>query len=295
MNLTRLRYFLEVERSKSITTAAKACFISQTAMSQQMEALERELEVPLFYRSKTGTTLTPEGKALVPHAKKILHDYELMCKKMHELSEQNRTITVAYTGPLEKCLLRLAIPAFANAYPDTQVQIRQVLMSKIEDTLVHHECDIALAIPGEILKDDVREYEIMRQAIYAAVAENHPLAQKTSVLLSELIDYPVILLREESAHHVSKMIAEWLLNLGWKQSQIRYADTIETQLLMVSLGQGISMMPAGTKSDGIKLVPLITNAQPFEHITAAYTLHNTSLLTAFVQALRQAAQRFTDP
>ena len=112
MQIARFRYFLEVARQHSITGAAHQCFISQTAMSHQMDALEAELGLRLLIRSKTGTGLTQEGEQLVPLAEKLVRDYEQLISEMEALSDRKKRLTVAYTGPMEKEILRKAIQAY---------------------------------------------------------------------------------------------------------------------------------------------------------------------------------------
>lgn len=76
MKLERFAYFLAVAQTGSITLGAQKSFITQTAMSQQMAALEAELGLPLLKRSKSGTSLTEAGQALVPMAERLVQCYQ---------------------------------------------------------------------------------------------------------------------------------------------------------------------------------------------------------------------------
>ena len=71
MNLNKLQYFLSVAECLNFTEAARRHYISQTAMSQQILALEQELGVTLFHRSHRQVTLTPAGTALVAEAQTL--------------------------------------------------------------------------------------------------------------------------------------------------------------------------------------------------------------------------------
>ena len=168
MQIARFRYFLEVARQHSITGAAYQCFISQTAMSHQMDALEAELGLRLLIRSKTGTGLTKEGEQLVPLAEKLVSDYDQLISAMETLSDRRSRLTVSYTGPMEKDILRRAIQAYRVKHPGTQIGIRQLPMAETGQALQTGDVDIVLTIPGEISIQGVRSVNIMRKSILAA-------------------------------------------------------------------------------------------------------------------------------
>lgn len=112
MKLERFAYFLAVAQTGSITLGAQKSFITQTAMSQQMAALEAELGLTLLTRSKSGTSLTEAGQALVPMAERLVQCYQAIETFADAQRHQTRTLTIAYTGPMEQQLLLRAIPAF---------------------------------------------------------------------------------------------------------------------------------------------------------------------------------------
>lgn len=248
MKLERFAYFLAVAQTGSITLGAQKSFITQTAMSQQMAALEAELGMPLLKRSKSGTSLTEAGQALVPMAEQLVQCYQAIETFADTQRHQPRTLTIVYTGPMEQQLLLRAIPAFRAHHPEVELRVRQLSMARIGAALEAGDCDIALAIPGEIPLQQMKHVTVMERPICAAVASSHPLAGKNSVTLPELTHFPVILLQAGANRRASSQIARWLMGLGWTKDALRFADTIEDQLLMINLNQGISFMPAGQLS-----------------------------------------------
>lgn len=250
MKLERFAYFLAVAQTGSITLGAQKSFITQTAMSQQMAALEAELGLPLLKRSKSGTSLTEAGQALVPMAEQLVQCYQAIETFADAQRRQPRTLTIAYTGPMEQQLL-------------------------------------LRAIPGEIPLQQMKHVTVMERPICAAVASSHPLAGKNSVTLPELTHFPVILLQAGANRRASSQIARWLMGLGWTKDALRFADTIEDQLLMINLNQGISFMPQGSYPVGIRLIPIVSDT-PILHHTEAVMRQTTPLHLQFVEQLRQA-------
>ena len=200
---------------------------------------------------------------------------------------QPRTLTIAYTGPMEQQLLLRAIPAFRAHHPEVELRVRQLSMARIGAALEAGDCDIALAIPGEIPLQQMKHVTVMERPICAAVASSHPLAGKNSVTLPELTHFPVILLQAGANRRASSQIARWLMGLGWTKDALRFADTIEDQLLMINLNQGISFMPQGSYPVGIRLIPIVSDT-PILHHTEAVMRQMTPLHLQFVEQLRQA-------
>lgn len=77
------------------------------------------------------------------------------------------------------------------------------------------------------------------------------------------------------------------MGLGWTKDALRFADTIEDQLLMINLNQGISFMPQGSYPVGIRLIPIVSD-MPILHHTEAVMRQMTPLHLQFVEQLRQA-------
>ena len=127
----------------------------------------------------------------------------------------------------------------------------------------------------------------MERPICAAVASSHPLAGKNSVTLPELTHFPVILLQAGANRRASSQITRWLMGLGWTKDALRFADTIEDQLLMINLNQGISFMPQGSYPVGIRLIPIVSDT-PILHHPEAVMRQMTPLHLQFVEQLRQA-------
>lgn len=171
--------------------------------------------------------------------------------------------------------------------------MRQLSMARIGAALEAGDCDIALAIPGEIPLQQMKHVTVMERPICAAVASSHPLAGKNSVTLPELTHFPVILLQAGANRRASSQIARWLMGLGWTKDALRFADTIEDQLLMINLNQGISFMPQGSYPIGIRLIPIVSDT-PILHHTEAVMRQMTPLHLQFVEQLRQAdmAERY---
>ncbi len=87
MLLRQLKYFITVVECNSFTHAAEQCYISQPAISQQIQALERDLGVQLIRREKRKFSLTPSGEYFYRHGKELLTEIERICRETLRLSQ----------------------------------------------------------------------------------------------------------------------------------------------------------------------------------------------------------------
>ena len=116
MNLSKLEYFLSAARKGSFTAAAEEHYVSQTAVSQQIASLERELGVTLFRREKGRVELTEAGRCLEQEAAELLERYQLLLDRIGRYADRTG-LQVEYTGPVEKTLLAGMVSGFPSAVP----------------------------------------------------------------------------------------------------------------------------------------------------------------------------------
>lgn len=83
----QMQYFVSVVESNSFTRAAEECFISQSAISQQIKSLEKTLDVQLLIRNKKSFSLTQAGEYFYKHCKDILNEVDELAQKTKEIEE----------------------------------------------------------------------------------------------------------------------------------------------------------------------------------------------------------------
>ena len=110
--------------------------------------------------------------------------------------------------------------------------------------------------------------------------KNNPLS------LKELNKYNVVLLKETSSINASEAVKLWCIKNGWTKQQILYDDTIENQLLMVILNQGITFLPESDYSKDIRLIPLKEHLNMYK--TEAVFVYNTPQINEMIECLKKA-------
>lgn len=122
--IQQIRYFQAVVRNNSFSEAAAQCHISQSAISQQMQALERELGFALLERKSRKFTLTPAGEYFYRKSLVLVADCERMCREAGRLAEDGQAaLCIGYLRGYSGQEFRLALEEFSAKYPDVPVKI----------------------------------------------------------------------------------------------------------------------------------------------------------------------------
>lgn len=190
VDLQQLRYVVEVASTSSFTRAAERCFVTQSALSHQIAALERELGQRLFIRSSRSVRTTDAGEAFLVHAKKAVI-----------AADDAREAAAAASGRIVGTLRLGVIPTasavsvprvvsrFREAHPDARVELTVGNSDTLADAVRRGDLDIALLglREGSVPKG-VAVRVLARERLVAAVAPTHRLSGRTGVRIVDLVD-----------------------------------------------------------------------------------------------------------
>jgi len=196
-----LRYFLAVGQELHFTRAAERLFVSQPALSKQIRMLERQLGAPLFERDRRTVRLTPVGAALLPHARRVVEEWDAAFAAVREVrSRQRATLTVGMsTSPGRGGLLPAIRSRFTGAHPEAGLTLRQVGWTDATAGLDDGSSDLAfvwLPLPGA---SRYRWIVVAEEPRLVALPEGHPLAARAGgVEFAELLDLPFLALPESA-------------------------------------------------------------------------------------------------
>ena len=185
MNTDRIAYFLAVVREGSFSAAAKNMYVSQTAISQQIASLEKEMGCALFHRLSTGAVLTDQGEQFLPYAERLM-GIQLELQDAFADAHRVSAIHIGYNGPLEKELIVDAYLSLHPHLPNLVIHPLYLSLTAMSDALYRGQCDMVLTLPGEIDQRNTYQEVLYDVPMIAAVSEASPLAEKSVVSLSDL-------------------------------------------------------------------------------------------------------------
>ncbi|MDO4632473.1 MAG: LysR family transcriptional regulator [Eubacteriales bacterium] len=216
MTLQTLTYVLEIAKRKSFSQTAKALFLSQSALSTAVKELEEELGIQLFVRSNRGVVLTTEGEDFIKYAKDIVDRSELLALRyqthnagqtMFSVSAQHLPFAVR---AFQKLMDQMGKAEYTFAMKETSLSnvLYEVSTGKSQVGI--------LAFPKEhleLLQKSFASYnlsftEMAELTTYVFLRRKHPLAERDSLRIEELEDYPFVTYDSDSdtAYHTEEAL-----------------------------------------------------------------------------------------
>lgn len=210
MELRQLRAFLQVANARHFGKAAAALRITQPALTQRIQALERELGVQLLTRSAREVRLTPAGEILLPYATSLIHVEDRAIRDLADnASGRTGKLRVAYLLHGDIATQGRIVAEFRRRYRDVAVETSMAYSSANLENLIKGAVDAAFIGPVDTPPEVVVK-EIGRRALVLALPKDHPLAKLEQVPVSSLRGVPMILWPRTWNPKGTDSLREWL-------------------------------------------------------------------------------------
>jgi DNA-binding transcriptional LysR family regulator len=245
MELQQLRYVVEVAGTSSFTRAAERCFVTQSALSHQIAALEREIGQRLFVRSSRSVRLTEAGEAFLPHAKTAL-----------VAAEQAKEDAVAAGGDVVGTLRLGVIPTvtavdlpqilvdYHAAHPFARVELQVGNSDALMAAVRGGELDIALVgLREEVSPTGVASRVLSTDSLVAVLPPQNALAGAASLDLGDLAGMTFADFPAGSSGRAQSDVA--FAAAGVKRDVAFEADSAELILGLVAAGLAVTLLAPG--------------------------------------------------
>lgn len=192
--IRQIRYFQSVVRNNGFSKAAEECHISQSAISQQIQALERELGFYLLERKNRKFILTPEGEYFYKKSLVLIADYEQMCREAGRLSKDDKaTLVIGYLCCYSGQEFYLVLEEFSAKYPDVSVKIEYGNHEELYELLRTGGVDLILNDQRRAFSDQYVNLVLTAGKEYIEISSRNPIASLESITPRELKNIPCIL------------------------------------------------------------------------------------------------------
>ena len=267
----QIRYFQSVVRNNSFSEAAEECHISQSAISQQIKALEQELGFSLLERHNRKFMLTPAGKHFYKKSLVLIADYEQMCSEAAKIARGGGAILkIGYLRSHNSPEVHQALAEFSEKYPRVDLQLLYGNHEELFDLLRTDGADLVLSDQRRAFSDEYVNLILATNRMYIELAARNPVTELSSVSVQELKNIPCILVASKEQQSMESAFYRTVIGI---QSEIRYADNLEEARMMVISGKGFLPVEgsgrAMTFGVSIRRVPLCRGEEP---ITRNYCL-----------------------
>lgn len=193
MELRQLKYFDAIATCGSFSEASRRCFISQSAISQQIRLLEEELKTELFTRTSHRVALTESGEAMLPLVRKVLEGVDACQQRVGEFNGMlSGELSVGLTYSLEP-LLRKTVMAFLRTYPHVRLNIHYKTIPELITLLRNGQLDMAFGIRVRGEEERFDSVSVCEYRLCAVMRREHPLAGRQQLTFDDLKHQKLIL------------------------------------------------------------------------------------------------------
>ena len=261
MELRHLRYFVAVAEELHFTRAALRLNIAQPPLSQQIRALEGELGVQLFLRTRRSVALTDAGHALLVRAREMLAAARSLPGELQRVARGEvglLRIGFSSTLPLTK-LLRDVVADHRRTHPDVALNLREMHSQQQFDGLLRGELDVGLVRYNESAPEGIRLVVLRRDPLRLVVPARHRFARRKSVAIAECRDEPFIGFPGDAGTGTGPLLKRLCAQAGFEPRIAQEAREATTQIGLVAAGLGIAVLPApleAVRIEGVHYVSL---------------------------------------
>lgn len=242
MTVKQIRAFLAVAQSLSFALACERLHLSQSALSLTIKALEEGLGGRLFSRTTRNVSLTAEGEALLPLARRLIADWDNAEDELRQrFTLQRGRVTLAAMPSFAGNLLPPILKTFRGRYPQVNVTVNDVINEQVLEMVRDRQVELGVAFepgPGSSLHFT----PLYLDRFVAVVPADCALARHTQVDWVTLLEHPFITLQRPSTVRV--MLEEHLQARGMKLPVEFESHQLATVGRMVASGLGVSAVPA---------------------------------------------------
>lgn len=244
MDIIRMRYFAAVAETLNFRKAARRLEVSQSSVSRQISLLEQELDTKLFVRTNRSVLLTDEGAALLPYALDILGAVESASFLMQRLKEGAKGQLAISAVSTSSAILTDCLGVFFERYPSVVVDVTLNNGKDQVAAMTGNKYDFHFAHIDMLPANDTLDWVVTHtERMVLVVPKGHRLVGMGPLDFRELRDERFIISFEPGRPLLHNQILEICRSHGYEPNIINRYDKVESVLLAVNAGLGISIMP----------------------------------------------------
>lgn len=240
IDLRKVRYFVAVAEELHFGRAAERLHIAQPVLSRQIRALEDELKVQLFVRTKRATELTEAGRQLLEDARPLLASAEAARRRVVRAARGAKTFTIGFMPGIT---VTAAVRAFTAEHPGLTIELLRTTWDDQVEVLHDGRADVSI-VRLPIDQQGLTVRPLFDEPRLAMLPADHRLAGKPSIEISDLADEH--LLQHPDAVPEWRDIASELRD--GRPRPVPTLHNVEEKLEYVAAGNGISILPLSTAS-----------------------------------------------
>ncbi|WP_303002187.1 LysR family transcriptional regulator [Dialister invisus] len=249
----QLKYFMAVVDYNSFTEAAEQCFISQSAISQQINALEQDLGVLLIKREKRKFSLTPAGEYLYQHGKGLLDQVAEIRKETIRIGQDSELqLRIGYLEGYEGKALQASIYEFTATYPEVMLSVTKYSHEDLFRKISADEIDLVLSYQRRAFSDQYINFHLKYIPCVVELSVRNKLAEQDAVSVEQIKEIPCILISKKEQQELEQGFYQNVLGIGRHYYFVESADDARLTVIgnrgfLPVANLGLDDNPAGLK------------------------------------------------
>jgi DNA-binding transcriptional LysR family regulator len=244
MDVPRLEAFLEVARLGSMRAASRSLHLGQPALSARISTLEAELGARVFERTKRGVRLTSAGRALMPHAERVLESVAAgrMAVSQVEQGDEGELI-IAAASAINASLVPELVARFRRFHPGVHLFVHTGSADRVADLVAYGTAQLGLVREDGGAHDPrLRASRLYAEQLLLTARPDHPFVGQSPIRLARLADATLILFDRASDDY--ELVRSMLREVGVSPYGVIEVDSVDTARRLVARGLGIAWLPS---------------------------------------------------
>lgn len=262
MDLRQLRHFVTVAEELHFSRAAERLGMTQPPLSQSIRALEEELGVALFARTRRSVALTPVGREWLAHVRALLDAAAALPETARRLAlGETGSLRLAFVSTADYSILPELVSRLRLGAPDVDLSLEEATSDLQVEALIAGEIDAGLVIGPAAFPASLVYRPLVREPLVAAVREGWAPAgpARRGLRLADLAQEPLILFPRRGAPAFHDLVTGAFAAAGLQPRMGQQAIQMQTILSLISAGLGIALVPKSLEKlgrAGVRYAPL---------------------------------------
>lgn len=249
MELRHLRYFITVAEELHFSRAAERLQIAQPPLSQQIRALEEELGVQLFTRTKRRVQLTDAGEVFLQEAQLVLTQVEQAIRAAQRASRgEIGRLRVGVNSSATHSFLPEILRVFRQRFPCVELVLHELASYQQVQGIGNNRIDVGFLWLPNVNDSNLSFMPIWKEPLIVALPETHPLANLSEIPLKALVSEPFVLPPRQLGPGFYSQIINLCQQAGFNPKVAQEALLMQTIVSLVAGGVGVALVPASLQS-----------------------------------------------
>ena len=287
LNLRTVQLFVAVAERLSVSRAADAMHISQSALSRQIQGLEQSLGIRLFDRSGKRIVLTPEAEDLLPRMSHLLEQAENLSDRIERFHRgEAGFLSIGATAQTIEAVLAPVLRSLRTKSLAIEIHLvegpNDRLLEFVETGALH------MAVAWAPYEQKFERFDLFRARLYAVLPPGHESKARGAIDVTQMGGWPILSLRR--GFMTRSMFDRACQYAGLRIGKMVESDSTQTLLALANSGMGIAVVSSTAVSQwqDCEVVPLTLNGYPIEEVVSAIRnakRHQPSVLQVFQSEL----------